>query len=481
MQQTPSNEESSAERTACVAEPSSGLSVSEAELVERIRWLIQLRWLAFVGVTATILITSSVFDASLPWNRLLLTALLIPAYNTIFYFSWRRASRAGTERIMRASSRIANAQIACDLVALGVLIHLSGGVENAFGFYFVFHMVIASILLSPRAAYAQATFAVLIFLTVVAGEYFGILQHYNSPVRIGHHGLYTNGIYVFAASWVLISSLYITVYFATSIAARLRWREDQVMLLSERIRRDAGILQVAYDKLAETERAKSAYTRKVTHELRSPLAAIDSLLRTVADGLLGEVSDRARETIVRARNRTKALLATVSDLLTLAAARESPSPFAQSAVDLRFVLENVVSLLGAQAEARKITLSTGVFPDVPQVRGYGDGIEQILINLLSNAIKYSPDGSVVEARITRSGSNVEIEVSDSGIGIEDADKAKIFEEFYRAGNARDFTLEGTGLGLAIVKSIVDVHSGTITIESKPGTGTKFTVSLPIGE
>jgi len=101
--------------------------------------------------------------------------------------------------------------------------------------------------------------------------------------------------------------------------------------------------------------------------------------------------------------------------------------------------------------------------------------------LISNAIKYSYDGGTVEIRVSRSGDYLKIEVADQGIGIDESEQARIFEDFYRSKDAREFTPEGTGLGLSIVKTIVDAHGGTILVDSKKGCGTTFTVFLPAAE
>jgi len=456
------------------------LSLTQAELVERVGWLIRLRWPASSGVVATILISRVLFDGSLPWARLLAAALSIPIYNLVFLLAWRRIRSAKSGRIERASSWLANGQIFCDLLVLSVLIHLSGGVENQFGFYFVFHMVIASILLSRTAAFVQAGAATVMFAAVAVGEYWGILEHYESPALLGEAHLAGNPTFVFAAVWVLATSLGVTVYLATSIATNLRWREQQVVDLSRRVSADAEELRLAYERLAETERAKSAYARKVAHEMRSPLAAIDSLLRAVADGLTGEVPGAAREMISRARIRAQGLLAVARDLLALAAARDVSPLSTESTVDLRAALEEVISMLVPQAEARKTALRSEIGPDVPPIRGNKDAIHELLGNLLSNAIKYSPDGAAVEIKICKEEDSVVIRVSDQGIGIAESDKERIFEEFYRAENAREFTSDGTGLGLSIVKSIVEAHGGMISVENRPEGGTTFTVRLPAG-
>ncbi len=456
------------------------LSSSRVKLIERVRWLINLRWLAFAGVTSTVLIARQIFASPLPWNRLLATALTIPVYNLVLYLVWRLENRSGQRsNLAGASAILANVQICCDLLALGALIHFSGGVENPFGFYFVFHMVIASNLLSPRATYAQATFAVVIFLSVAMGEYFGVIGHYCSPIGVCISGLHKNPVVVLGYCWVMTTCLYVTVYLATSISSRLRWREGQVVSLSRELTRHTNELQQAYDRLADLDKAKSAYTRKVAHELRSPLAAADGLLRTVAEGLRGEVSKDASETIARTRIRIHELLQVVRDLLTLASAMEIKKPSRLAHVDLRTELDGVVGLLSENARDRKITVNARVDDTLPRIPADREGIAEVLTNLLSNAIKYSFEGGTVDVRIFHELGKVLIEVADSGIGIEAAELEKIFDEFHRTDNARKFTPDGTGLGLSIVKQIVKAHGGTIDVTSSAGAGTVFKVCLHV--
>jgi signal transduction histidine kinase len=463
-------------------QPRNELTLSEMELIERIGWLISLRWIAFVGVLSTILIVRELFTCDLPWLKLIITACTIPLYNAICLYLWQRVQRLHPERVGRSSTVLANVQISCDLVVLGALIHLSGGLENLFGFYFVFHMVIASILLSKRAAFAQATLAVGIFWIIAIGEYRGWLPHYVSPVGIRNPNLYKDPVQVFASCWVMTTSLYIAVYFATSITSRLRKREQEVMSLSKQLQQTADNLQAAYNKLAETERIKSRYLRKVAHELRSPLAAIESLLRVVAEGLHGELPEAVLNTISRARARTNELLALVRDLLALAALKEAPAESAaRCTCDFNAILDEVVTLHDPQAKSRNIKIVTQVSSDAPCVYGNPEQIEELLTNLISNAIKYSYDGGTVEIRVSRSGDYLKIEVADQGIGIDESEQARIFEDFYRSKDAREFTPEGTGLGLSIVKTIVDAHGGTILVDSKKGCGTTFTVFLPAAE
>lgn len=454
------------------------LTLSQIELVERVGWLIDLRWLAFAGVTATIVIARQVFSSRLPWTELFATALTIALYNLACQIAWRRVRTNRAGNLKSLSVVLANVQITCDLLVLGALIHFSGGVENLFGFYFVFHMVIASVLLSRRAAFAQATLAVAIFVTVALGEYEGWLSHYMSPIGMQFPVLHSSPIVVLAAVWVMATSLYVTVYFATSIVSRLRQREDEVTSLSNDLRSAADRLQTAYDKLAETERAKSAYARKVAHELRSPLAAIESLLRVVVDGLHGEVPQPVLDTIGRARSRTHALLDLVRDLLALAAAKEAPRSAEWVVCDLSAMVATVTGLLSSRAEPRGITITQETLAELSCVKGDREQLEELLTNLIGNAIKYSLEGGVVDVRLSEDAASVVLVVTDRGIGIAEDDLPHVFDDFYRSQDARKYTSEGTGLGLSIARTIVEAHNGTITVDSQLGKGTTFTVRLP---
>ncbi len=473
---SPDRDSPAAERAPQTMQLEPGLR--QVELAERIRWLINLRWIAFAGVGVTILLTRSAFESALPFGRLALTTLAIPLYNLLFYIAWRRARHNDSAADCRVSTRHANAQILCDLTILGLLIHFSGGVETPFCFYYVYHMAIASILLTRRSAFAMATYAVIELSFIFSGEYSGLLPHYQSPIGVQFPGLHRSAVFVFAATWAAATSLYVSVYLATCITVKLRQREEQVVHLSRMAQHRADGLRIACEELTQAEKAKAAYTRKVAHELRSPLSAVDGLLGAVADGLYGEVPQQAREATERARRRVRELLNVVSDLLVLASARSPERKTERVNVDVSAVLAEVMQLLAPQAEARGISVNADVCQETPWVQANPEDIQELLTNLLANAVKYSHDRGRVDVRVMSRDRWIRIEVSDSGIGIDEADIRRVFGEFYRGKNAREHTSEGTGLGLAIVRSIVSALGGTVSVSSSVGSGTTFSVQLP---
>src|SRR3989338_8818627 len=193
-------------------------------LIERIYWLIKLRWIGITGVVFTVLFAKHILNAPLNNISLSSIAAFLAIYNLVFILYLRRLEKNKPAQLILIANRIANIQIALDLLSLTMLIHFSGGIENPFIFYFIFHMIIASILLSRKASFLQATFAAFLFGSVAALEYFGILHHYCVEGFLGYD-LHENPMYIAGISSVFISTLYIAVYMATSISVELRERE----------------------------------------------------------------------------------------------------------------------------------------------------------------------------------------------------------------------------------------------------------------
>jgi signal transduction histidine kinase len=456
-------------------------SLADAELVRRIDWLIRLRWFAVVGVAAVVTAARRGFGVSLDTFALYLTALGIGGYNLIFWLVAREIRKASAEpRNRRARLQVAafaNLQIGVDLLAVAWLLHLSGGIGNPFVFYFIFHMIIASILLSRRASFMHATFAVTLLTLMAVAEARGWIRHYH-PAGFLHADVYLNTPFIVATLFVVASTLYLSVFMATSITARLRQGEIEIRNLTRDLRKQTEQLQRAYQRLSDVERAKALYMRKVGHELRSPVASIQSALRVILEGMTGEVSPKSRDMIQRAEARCDSLLKLINDLLRLSRAREIPFAETGRAVNLREIIEKVAGLLSPRAERSQVALTLELPGFLPPLVGDPEGLEQLVTNLIANAIKYTPPKGQVTVTARNAQDGFRMTVSDTGIGIAVEDTERVFDEFYRSPNARTFAKEGTGLGLSIAKAIVDAHQGTIKVHSQLGRGTQFEVILP---
>jgi len=238
-------------------------------------------------------------------------------------------------------------------------------------------------------------------------------------------------------------------------------------------------LKAANERLLEFDRLKSAYVQKVVHDLRAPLAAVLISLQNADEGLLGPLDTRAKETIARALARAHAMDRLIADLLDLERLRTEAARPVRVALDAGEVFAKAAEAARERAERRRVALETEGLGAAMPLAGDPEGLASVAANLVDNAVKYTRAGGLVRVTAATQGSEAVLKVSDSGIGIPAAELPLVFGEFFRASNARAVEHEGTGLGLAIVRRIVEAHGGSIAVESVLGSGTTFTVRLPL--
>jgi signal transduction histidine kinase len=451
--------------------------ITETELTERIHWFIRLRWLAAAGVVAASLGAVLILRTPLPLWDLLTVGAAVAAYNGAFVAITHRLTPEEGTIPFPLVRLLAAVQIAADLIALGTLLHFSGGVENPLSSFFAFHMIIAGILLSRELAYAQATLATLIFAAVVGLERYGLVSHVHLDLLAGPRFYTSDRVWLIVMA--LAATLYLLVYMTTSITGRLREREREEAELARQLAEKADALQRAYADLEATQKLQVQYMRRTSHELRSPLAAVASILDVVAEGLTGDVPPKQREMLDRSRAKLRHLLRLTDDLLTLLRARAAPPREQFQPVGLEHVIDSVSGLLAERAEQEGVRLSQQVSPGLPPVLGDPEMLTQLVTNLVANAIKYTPKGGSVRIEAEAGDGTVVLRVVDTGIGIAKEEQARIFDEFYRTRGGRQFATRGTGLGLSIVRSIADAHGAEVLVESGVGKGTTFTVRLPV--
>jgi len=225
--------------------------------------------------------------------------------------------------------------------------------------------------------------------------------------------------------------------------------------------------------------ARTWFLNKAAHQLRSPIGAVQSMLKTISGGYLGNVGDQQKEVIVRCERRLAVLQRLINDLLNLAGKRHETGTLRLQPVDPAQVLNNLAPLYESQAAAKGLTIEFKMPEALPAVAARNELLDDLFTNLISNAIKYTPSGGrVVVGLSAPSSDQVLFEVADTGIGIPESDLSSLFSEFFRTEKAKASEEEGTGLGLVIVKEILDRLGGKVQIESKVGQGTKFSCLLP---
>jgi signal transduction histidine kinase len=228
--------------------------------------------------------------------------------------------------------------------------------------------------------------------------------------------------------------------------------------------------------LEELDRVKTAFMRKVAHELRAPIAAIQSFLVSILAGYGSP--EMQREMQERAVRRADELLDLVNDLLNLSRLKDAKLELKRQEVSLQKVLDEVLSLHAPDAQQKRIALNV-TREECPPVLADPGHIKQLWTNLISNAIKYTPEGGKVRVHLRAEDGIIVGDVEDTGIGIPAEDMPRLFEEFFRTEKAKAFAQYGTGLGLSIVRQIVTECGGDISVESEVGKGTRFTFRLPV--
>jgi len=230
-------------------------------------------------------------------------------------------------------------------------------------------------------------------------------------------------------------------------------------------------------KRAETERAQ--FVRTVTHELRSPVGGAQSLLRVLLQQMSGELSPSQQDIIQRVETRLDALMSLINDLLALAATTTSGFQEKPEAIALTAEVRSAFDLRATEAHEKNIELTFSPPSNDVWVRSSHEGLAHIFGNLIGNAVKYTPNGGRVSVAIEPRGARVATTIADTGIGIPEDELPRLWQEFFRASNAKKSGMVGTGLGLSIVKRRVEAYGGMISVQSRVGEGTTFSVTLPI--
>jgi two-component system sensor histidine kinase SenX3 len=252
----------------------------------------------------------------------------------------------------------------------------------------------------------------------------------------------------------------------------------QARLLSEQDRRFAVVFVYDQSEYARMEATRRDFVANVSHELKTPVGAMSVL----AEALLSSADDpetvrRFGEKVLVEATRLGNMVSELIELSRLQGAERMPD---MGAVDVDSVVSEAISRHKVPAENADIVVRTD---DASGLRMHGEQalLVTALANLVSNAIAYSPRGSLVSISRRRRGDNIEISVTDRGIGIDRKDQERVFERFFRADKARSRATGGTGLGLAIVKHVAANHNGSIGLWSQLGTGSTFTLSIPAYE
>lgn len=432
------------------------------------RWFINLRYVAvalLLGYLITLKIMPGVELSDLQFYTILTVMFLVFVYNIFFEHLIKNL----TDITRSKTLTYAFLQIVYDIIALSIIVYVSGGLEAPIFMFFVFHMIIGSILLPANIIYSIGGLIVSLFSLFSFLEYNGIIPHHKIQGLFAL-SLYDDLSFLFGSLLIFGVMILSSILLTRRIASELYDREKE--------------LRKAMSDLAEAEVNKQKYTMAIVHELKSPIAAALSFLDLVLGGYSGKIDEQASTIINKSKSRISESIENINNILRISKFKVL-NQVNYEKLDVLELLERIIENYQSMAARKNTTLQLEK-EYILSTKFEGDVIllQLAFSNLIGNAVKYTPnDGNVIVKVFL--GDELIIRVIDDGIGIPETDIQRIFEEYYRASNAKQSKIEGTGTGLAIVKNIFEAHKGDVFITSpsilkknnRPGT--EFKVVLPV--
>jgi signal transduction histidine kinase len=433
-----------------------GLRPNLDELRQNTQLLIRLRWAAGFAILLGTAFAGIVLEIHLETGPLVSIGLAVLVYNVVLYQACR-----GEDKPLERLQRVAWGQIVLDWTAMIALVHFTGGITSPALIYFVIHTALAGTVLLPWQTRSLTVLVIVMVSGLTWLEGNGWLTHIVIPELEPGDALHTNANYITAMLF----------FFGTA-----------AITMSELVARNAQRLRQREERIRQLYEARSTFLRVATHELRAPLAAGLSLMRNIEQGYAGEFNEKQADLLSRVTRRLAGLRTLVDDLLTLAASQEvSAANVPLEPVSVRPTLDALIERERPNVEQKHITLHCDMDDEEGIVMAGEVGLAIILGNLLNNAIKYTPDDGDVTIvyHLDRPTQSLEITFKDTGIGIPAEDLPNIFNEFFRARNAKKAQVTGTGIGLSTVRTLLDRYHGDIDLQSEEGKGTTVKVTLPL--
>lgn len=433
-------------------------------------WFIKLRYAA-AGLLATLLIFTELFlEIDLTTEQVYAIAIIsvsILLYNLLLHFL-RKKIKFKPKQFNPI--HLSLMQMGLDLTALLFLTYYTGSIESPFYLFFLFHMIIGSLILPGFIIYFIAAIVAIAFIIIVTLEYFNILDHH-FVIGFLSEPVYHDLNYITVSLAFFCMTLFVVVLLTNNIARELYKREQD--------------LRSTLDRLNEAEVAKQKYLMGVVHELKTPVVAIQSNLDLLLHHYLGPIDEKVEAKLKRIRVRTDDTLQAINNILRLSKLKLLNIVSSEEVFPMK-ILDSLLQKNQAFFERKNFTAEINSTLN-KEFTILADPLllELAFSNLINNAVKYTGDNGRLLITVYTEANKIIFSFNDNGIGIPVYEGEKIFEEFYRASNVKGTDFEGTGLGLSVVKQIITQHNGKISAyspssigtEGKPGTN--FTIELPL--
>ncbi len=423
-----------------------------AEIAARLGWITRLRWLAIGCIFLTTAASHSWLGA-VSWPLpIYVLGLFMLAYNAVFHILHKRILLLG----QRGATRFAVFQMGLDLVMLTLLLHFSGGIENPFLFYFIFHIILSSILLPAHFCYGLAGLACVLVALMSGLEAAAVVPHY-PLIGFPTQGAWRSPVYLTGIGIVFTTTILVAAYLSTSTMAALRRRENELRDIRDRM--------AHHEKLA----GMGQFAAGIAHEVGNPISSIISL----SDLMISETKDEAALANLKALRQEAQRISTIIRHV-MDFARPATSDWHK--VSINDLLEDALKILRYDHRVRKVQVVKDFSAAVPASYMMPQHITQVFTNLFLNALDaMGAGGGRLTIRTAFAGGQICVSVEDTGAGMTDEELGRVFEPFFTTKPPG----KGTGLGLAVSLGIVERHGGDIVVRSEKGKGTRVEIRLPL--
>ncbi|MFC1584581.1 sensor histidine kinase [Fibrobacterota bacterium] len=443
------------------------------EMYVRLRWFVKLRWIAILGTVATILVFENILNIRLFGFTLFLVLAAMTAFN--FLFRWMLKilpiiSFGEGKRFLNAAG-FANMQIGIDLIFLTLMWHFYGGIENPIMFFFVFHMIIAAILLPKINSFLWAAFSSLLLVSVAYMEFSGKLDHHPFLFQITGislwHNLYWNILVLSALCFTLICVVYMT----SSISAQLRRRNEKIINLEK---------EISDKKLQDTEKqlffsekmaALGKLAAGMAHEINNPLTTILSYSECLADDLKDQQNIyNDIQTVIHETIRIRKIVRNILDFA------RTEDQFEVAPINLNNEVLEIIDMLQTRMDFIDVIFNLNLGKDLPPVKVGKEHLTQVIINIMVNASQSMESKGTISINTSydQKTQMVSLKCADTGPGIPSENLGRVFDPFFTTKAPG----EGTGLGLSVSYGLIKMYNGEISVQSKESEGTTFTLILP---
>jgi signal transduction histidine kinase len=427
----------------------------------------QIRFFVAGGIVVSALAGKFLFSIEgLDVPALVGLAALLAAFNGVVFTVARRCRQAGHEAsACRFITGLMHLTISVDFVFLTVALWLVGGVKSPFRAFYFLHVMLASVLLSPRAAWAHALFGYCLLSGLVLGQWSGLIPM-RFPAGLVNSVQPLDGRFALTVLAVQGLLMALAVFLMTGLAQLLRQGERHLRDANSELERLSGL--------------QRDFLHITVHDLKTPVSAAMMLLDAAQVAADPPLPDRHVYLLQRVQTRLNEALGFLRDFEVLADLDTANIQRQGADVDVAAMVRSVVEEHEDLAQSRGQALRTDLAEGLPPVFGIGRLLHEAIANLVTNAIKYTPGNGIIVARALRKNSSVRIEVEDNGIGIAPEEQKLLFREFVRLQRTSSTgeSIKGSGLGLSIVRRIVSAGGGTVGVVSQPGKGSTFFIELP---